>query len=82
MKKRKLKWYGHISGQTDSPRRSAREQFRVEEQKDRKNDGLTTLASGQEKDFATTQGIVHDHKRWRQLVQRSTQQCPYDPEKG
>ena len=34
------------------------------------------------KSFATTEALAHDRQRWRQLVQRSSMQRPYDPEKG
>ena len=31
------------------------------------------------KSFAETQALAHDRHRWRQMVQNSSVQCPYDP---
>ena len=80
VKKRKLKWYGHVTrasglkktilqGTVQGKRRRGR-------QRKKWADNITEWTG---KDFATTQALAHDRKRWRKLVNRSSLQCPYDP---
>ena len=47
MKRRKLKWYGHVTDHLDWPRLSYREQNKEgDEEADRGNDGKTMSKSG------------------------------------
>ena len=80
VKKRKLKWYGHVTrsstlsktilqGTVQGKRRRGR-------QRKKWADNITNWTA---KTFAETQALAHDRKRWRQLVYRSSMQCPYDP---
>ena len=83
VKKRKLRWYGHISrssglsktvlqGTVQGGRRRGR-------QKKQWSDNISEWTG---KNFATTQKIVHDRQKWRYLVRRSTMQRLHDPGKG
>ena len=80
VRKRKLKWYGHVTrasgltktilqGTVQGKRRRGR-------QRKKWADNITEWTG---KNFAMTQALAHDRKRWRKLVNRSSLQCPYDP---
>ena len=80
VKKKKLKWYGHVTrtnglsktilqGTVQGKRRRGR-------QRKKWADNITEWTG---KNFAETQALAHDRKRWRTLVNCSSMQCPYDP---
>ena len=80
VKKRKLKWYGHVTrasglskiilqGTVQGKRRRGRQRKKWAD----------NIAEWTGKNFAETQALAYDRKRWRTLVHRSSMQCPYDP---
>ena len=79
LKKRKLCWYGHVTrvcglskiivqGTVQGGRRRGRQRKKWRD----------NIAEWTRESFATTQALVHDRQRWRQLVQCSTVQHHHD----
>ena len=75
VKKRKLKWYGHVT-RASGLIKTFRGKRRRGRQRKKWADNITEWTG---KDFATTQALAHDRKGWRKLVNRSSLQRPYDP---
>ena len=78
VKKRKLRWYGHVTrsnglsktilqGTVQGGRRRGRQ---------RRPDNVAEWTG---RSFAETHATAHDRNRWRQMVQSSSVQRPYDP---
>ena len=78
IKKRKLRWYGHITRSTGLSKtilqgttQGGRSQGRP------KKKWADNIAEWTGLNFAETQALAHDRESWRKVV-RSAAQCPYD----
>ena len=89
VKKRKLKWYRHVTRSSTLSKtmripsktilQGTVQGKRIWERQ--RKTWADNIADWTGKTFAKTQALAHDGKKWspRQVVHRSSMQCPYDP---
>ena len=79
VKKRKLKWYGHVSRSSGLAKTILQGTVRGgDEEVDRRRSGKTTSKSGQEWSSLTPRGLSRTGKRGESWLE-SHQWCPNDP---
>ena len=84
VKKRKLQWYVWSCDKSQwlIENRPSKYSSRWKKRDRQRKKWTHNIAEWTGKSFATTQALVHDRQRWRQLVQRSSMQRPHHPGKG
>ena len=80
VKKRKLRWYGHVTRTNGISKNILQGTVQRKRRRGRQRKKCTdNIAEWTGKNFAETQILAYDRKRWRTLVHRLSMQCPYDP---
>ena len=80
VKKRKLKWYGHVTRSDGLAKTILQGTVRGKRKRGRQRKRWTdNIAEWTDKNFATSQALAQDRKGWSRLVHRSTVQRPHDP---